>query len=799
MANENKISVVISADPSGAITGIRMVGDETEKLGTRTQSLTQRLQSHWAEVTVGIYAAYAAFQQIWGLMEKAAQIDEAMRTLDALTRQYGMTAQDLVGKIQQASNGLIGMQAAASVANDALLKGFTPEQIASMASWSVTLSHASAGTQSAAEAFKLLETSMTAARERGAVKLLGTAIDLKDQFGAYADTMSKAEKAQAIFTMASERVAQIQATIGEETDSAADRMVRFTNSVEKAKYFLGELLLVIGQPLMAIFQVAMTLVYGLAGAFDTLVSEGAQVTDWLGVTEGATEQWAKKADKAYGNAAQSAMDALANIKGALASLGDMGKVGGVPLPGMNTSGNRKQMDELTALYRKYIEEKDLASTNEYDREFIRLNKWYDDQVKKLDDLHAAKKYYDAMYADYSAKWGEAKIARDKKLADMELKAYEETQKRKLELAQATAKASLDAQEQRIRAEQELNALAVKSGHDTESQGIKDRAASERALLEIQRQRNWLAMDALSIEGEFVGTNAQLLEILGKEKVLQDQIATSKTLEAYELNTRRLQLETEIADLIKQQRDMVQQINVSRAQEALNKIGANTLGANVGLLSDINAKQDPYTKDFERWSALQDQKIMKLEEMNATKAELDAAWREYDLQAEATQQAQKVAMAGAGFGMMASLAEGFYNLSGQKGGAAFEVMKAFRIGETVMNTYSAAVGAYNAMASIPFVGPALGVAAAAAAIAFGMAQVRAITSMKPGGAAVSASVGAGGVSVPVLPAAPAPAPATQATTGSPTVNIHIYGNVVDHDKFARELVPAITKAIGDGVQ
>jgi len=26
----------------------------------------------------------------------------------------------------------------------------------------------------------------------------------------------------------------------------------------------------------------------------------------------------------------------------------------------------------------------------------------------------------------------------------------------------------------------------------------------------------------------------------------------------------------------------------------------------------------------------------------------------------------------------------------------------------------------------------------------------------------------------------------------------YGNVVDHDKFARELVPAITKAIGDGV-
>ena len=105
MANENRISVVITADPTGAVTGIRMVGDETEKLSGRTQSLTQRLKSHWAEVSVGIYAAVKAFQSIWGLMEKAAQTDEAMASLDALTRQYGMTAQDLVGKIEQESKG----------------------------------------------------------------------------------------------------------------------------------------------------------------------------------------------------------------------------------------------------------------------------------------------------------------------------------------------------------------------------------------------------------------------------------------------------------------------------------------------------------------------------------------------------------------------------------------------------------------------------------------------------------------------------------------------------------------------
>jgi len=137
------------------------------------------------------------------------------------------------------------------------------------------------------------------------------------------------------------------------------------------------------------------------------------------------------------------------------------------------------------------------------------------------------------------------------------------------------------------------------------------------------------------------------------------------------------------------------------------------------------------------------------------------------------------------------------MQGKQGGAAFEAMKAFRIGETIMNTYSAAVGAYNALASIPYVGPFLGAAAAAAAIAFGMAQVSAISSMKPGGgAAASASVGGFGGGAPSIPSAPAPA--TQEPVSSPTVNVHIYGNVVDHDKFARELVPAITKAIGDGV-
>jgi len=90
--------------------------------------------------------------------------------------------------------------------------------------------------------------------------------------------------------------------------------------------------------------------------------------------------------------------------------------------------------------------------------------------------------------------------------------------------------------------------------------------------------------------------------------------------------------------------------------------------------------------------------------------------------------------------------------GQTNKAAFAAFKAVSIAETVINTYKAAVGAYSAMASIPFVGPALGAAAAAAAMAYGMAQVSAIASMQPGGGAVGTYSASPVTGMPTLPSA-----------------------------------------------
>lgn len=72
------------------------------------------------------------------------------------------------------------------------------------------------------------------------------------------------------------------------------------------------------------------------------------------------------------------------------------------------------------------------------------------------------------------------------------------------------------------------------------------------------------------------------------------------------------------------------------------------------------------------------------------------------------------------------------LMSSKNREMFEVGKAAAYASTVVNTASAAMGAYNAYASIQYVGPVLGAAAAAAAVAAGAAQLSTISSTSFGG-------------------------------------------------------------------
>ncbi|MCA1806444.1 MAG: hypothetical protein LC687_01060, partial [Actinobacteria bacterium] len=113
-----------------------------------------------------------------------------------------------------------------------------------------------------------------------------------------------------------------------------------------------------------------------------------------------------------------------------------------------------------------------------------------------------------------------------------------------------------------------------------------------------------------------------------------------------------------------------------------------------------------------------------------------------------------------FAGLAELTKIFKGEQSKEYKAMFAVSQAFEIAQAIMKTYSAATGAYNSMASIPYVGPALGAAAAAAAIGAGMANVAQIRSQSysgaydSGGKIPSGSVGLVGEIGPELVSGPA---------------------------------------------
>lgn len=84
----------------------------------------------------------------------------------------------------------------------------------------------------------------------------------------------------------------------------------------------------------------------------------------------------------------------------------------------------------------------------------------------------------------------------------------------------------------------------------------------------------------------------------------------------------------------------------------------------------------------------------------------------------------------GFAQMSQDIMAFAQVFASENKEMFEVAKAAAIASTIIETITSAQRAFSAMSVIPIVGPALGIAAAAAAVAGGMARVSQIRSQSP---------------------------------------------------------------------
>ncbi|MFL3932454.1 phage tail tape measure protein, partial [Pseudomonas aeruginosa] len=154
------------------------------------------------------------------------------------------------------------------------------------------------------------------------------------------------------------------------------------------------------------------------------------------------------------------------------------------------------------------------------------------------------------------------------------------------------------------------------------------------------------------------------------------------------------------------------------------------------------KIDKAEEELEKWYQTQ------LDLLNASreaKAELTAQWDEQELKlkqehedalAAIERSRQQVTMSANEqfFGNLSGLARTFFGEQSGLYKAAFVAEKSYAIAKTLLNAPKTASDAYAAMAGIPIIGPALGIAAAAAAVTAQLAQVAAVKNVNLSGMA-----------------------------------------------------------------
>lgn len=166
------------------------------------------------------------------------------------------------------------------------------------------------------------------------------------------------------------------------------------------------------------------------------------------------------------------------------------------------------------------------------------------------------------------------------------------------------------------------------------------------------------------------------------------------------------------------------------QASLEKMGIATDNFTAEQIEKYN---NMYTSQNELEAAHLEKSMQMIQEKNAQEIEEKLRTTEELNAIEREKNAQRVGAVKDMFGNLSTLMS-----SGNR--QMFEVGKAAAIAQATMDTFSGAQSAFTSLAGIPVVGPALGIAAAAAAVAAGVMRVNQIqaTNFNPKGAAEGVS-------------------------------------------------------------
>ena len=217
---------------------IGKVTDETKKMSDQSKGFLETAQKYWVEFTVAIYAAYRTISKGWDLAENAAIFEQQKYYLNRLAGYYGTTADQIIADVQRASAGLLSMKDIVSVAGDAMVKRLSPDQLTNLAEAALTMSRLTG--KGISEIFSSMEQAIGSGRTR-AINMIFGIIDLTTKYtDKQISSMSLVEQTQAKYAMVMEYVNKLHKSMGDEVDSTAEKMQRFTVNVKNLQLELGQ-------------------------------------------------------------------------------------------------------------------------------------------------------------------------------------------------------------------------------------------------------------------------------------------------------------------------------------------------------------------------------------------------------------------------------------------------------------------------------------------------------------------------------------------------------------------------------
>lgn len=267
-------------------------------------------------------------------------------------------------------------------------------------------------------------------------------------------------------------------------------------------------------------------------------------------------------------------------------------------------------------------------------------------------------------------------------------------------------------EERIAANKRLGEI-LQEQIEAEQRQAQSRISAIKQQIELEGESTDLKNQLYEAETELLAISAKVTglkseQLTNENALIAEQIALDQTLlesknalniEQQRFNAERIEDEVLKLEKLKEIYNQEAQLELNRLEQLKNNAAEGT-----------QARADAEVAYNEKLQELQQQNVIFEEQITDTKNKLS--------EDEANTKRENLAKVG---GALANLS----TVLGEETAAG----KATAIAATTISTYQSAQDSYKSLAGIPIIGPALGFAAAAAAIVGGIAQIKKITATK----------------------------------------------------------------------